>query len=323
MTTFSDSWLLLVFSLPSNSATARTRIWRALQQLGSGALRDGVYLLPDSHEHQLEFKRLSEEIIQEGGQAWLLNANTQTAQENDIYRQLFDRTQDWMACRTHWDHARQAMNQLSPQELTRLVRKLRREHDALQGIDYFPNDVTAKAEAAWLDFVHIADSVLSPGEPQPVPANIALLDRLDFQRQTWATRAHLWVDRVASAWLISRFIDQDPQFLWLETPEACPDDAYGFDFNGAQFTHAGDRVTFEVLVASFGLQNDKGLTRMGAMVHSLDLSKGLVPEAAGFEAMLAGARLRAKNDDQFLLEISPVLDFLYTHFSTDYKTSQE
>ena len=165
------------------------------------------------------------------------------------------------------------------------------------------------------DFVNVAETMLSPDEPRPIDAAILRLDRNDYQARTWATRAHLWVDRVASAWLILCFIDRDASFLWFDSPADCPPDALDFDFDGATFIHVGDRVTFEVSVTSFGLEPDCGLQRLGALVHRLDVGGGVVPEASGFEAMLAGARQRASKDDQLLAEIGVVLDFLYAHFS--------
>jgi hypothetical protein len=97
------------------------------------------------------------------------------------------------------------------------------------------------------------------------------------------------VDRVASAWLIRRFIDPDARFLCLKEPQDCPPEAVGFDFDGAEFTHLGARITFEVLMASFDLDEDRALRRIGALVHYLDVGGIPVPEATGFAAILAGA----------------------------------
>jgi len=194
---------------------------------------------------------------------------------------------------------------------------LRPGYEAIRATDYFPNDAGAHAHAAWMEFIGIAESLLSPGEPRAVDAAIAQRDRRDYQQRTWATRRHLWVDRVASAWLLRRFIDADPRFLWLAAPADCPADALGFDFDGAALTHIGDRVTFEVLLASFGLDQERGLQRLGAMVHALDIGGVFMPEANGFEAIMAGARQRALDDDQLLAEGGIVLDSLYAHFSSD------
>ena len=317
MNTAASQWLLFIVSLPTTSATARMRIWRALKSSGCGALRDGAYLLPYSPVQKQTLFDLSEETVREGGVAWLLTVRAQSDEENAAFRALFDRAGDYAAWLKVLAEVRRTLPAVTPTDITKSLRKLRREYEALRAIDYFPNDASAQAETAWMDFMQAADSMLSPGEPHAVTASIARLDPNHYQGRTWATRQRLWVDRVASAWLIRRFIDRKADFLWLESPAACPPDALGFDFDGATFTHVGDRVSFEVLLASFGLDQDRGLARLGAMVHALDVGGGFVPEASGFEAMLTGARQRAANDDQLLTDIGVVLDALYLHFSND------
>lgn len=137
-----------------------------------------------------------------------------------------------------------------------------------------------------------------------------------FHGAKWATRRRLWVDRVASAWLIRRFVDSRATFQWLDKPSDCPPDAHGFDFDGAEFTHLDGLVTFEVLVVAFELGDDPGLAGLARLVHYLDVGGALVPEAAGFEAVLAGLRDRCPDDDALLAATSPVLDALYQHFTT-------
>jgi hypothetical protein len=126
------------------------------------------------------------------------------------------------------------------------------------------------------------------------------------------------VDRLASAWLIRRFIDPQARFLWLGNSADCPDGALGFDFDGAAFTHVhthvGERVTFETLLASFGLEADAALARIGAIVHSLDVG-GSAPEAAGLEALLKGLKARITDDDSLLAEGGRLLDDLYAAFA--------
>lgn len=322
MNSANKQWLLLIVSLPTNSATARMRIWRALKSLGCGVLRDGAYLLPSTPSQQQVLKSLSDDTVREGGNAWLLTVLARSEDENEAYRALFDRSGDYEELFKALAEARKVLTKLTSQEITKLLRKLRREYEAVREIDYFPNETSTQAEAIWMDFVNMVDSLLSPDEPQAMSAPVVRLELSDYQERTWATRRRIWVDRVASAWLIRRFIDQKARFLWLDSPGDCPADALGFDFDGATFTHIGDRVSFEVLLASFGLDQDRGLLRLGAMVHALDVGEGFMPEADGFEAMLAGARQRARDDDQLLGEISVVLDSLYAHFSSDLKTSE-
>jgi hypothetical protein len=322
MNSANTRWLLLIVSLSTNSATARMRIWRALRSLGCGSLRDGAYLLPHSPFQQQALRALSDDTVREGGSAWLLTVQAQSEEENEAYRALFDRNGDYRELFKAFATAHKTLTKLAPQEITKLLRKLRREYEAVREIDYFPNETSTQAEAVWMDFVNTADSLLSPDEPHAVIAAIARLELSDYQGRIWATRRRLWVDRVASAWLIRRFIDQKARFLWLDSPGHCPADVLGFDFDGATFTHIGDRVSFEVLLVSFGLDQDRALLRLGTMVHALDVGEGFVPEADGFEAMLAGARQRAKDDDQLLDEISVVLDSLYAYFSNDLQTSE-
>jgi hypothetical protein len=309
-------WLLLVVTLPTSSATARMRIWRALKALGCGALRDGVYLLPDTDALRPQLAGLGDETIREGGTAWLLRAGPVAAEDDQRYRSLFDRRQEYADFIALLADAGAAIPASTPQDVNKQLRKLRREYDALRAVDYFPDEASARGEQAWRAFTALADKVLAPDEPHAVDVPIPRLDPAAYRARTWATRQHLWVDRVASAWLIRRHIDRDARFLWLETPAACPPDALGFDFDGAAFSHAGDKVTFEVLLASFGLDQDPGLARLGALVHVLDVGTGFVAEAAGFEAMLAGLRRHARDDDDLLAHVAPILDGLYAHFST-------
>jgi hypothetical protein len=315
MTTTTSTWLALIVSLPTNSATARMRIWRALKGLGCSALRDGVYLLPDQGSLRRQLDELAGETTREGGSAWLLTVQADSEEQGRMYQALFGRSEDYAAFSAMLLAVRQEFTTATHADLNRSLRKLRRSYETIRSIDYFPDEISAGAEVAWLDFVSAAETVLSPGEPQAVDGAIALLDRAGYQGRSWATRRHLWVDRAASAWLIKRFIDPQARFLWLDSPGQCPAEALGFDFDQATFTHVGDRVTFEVLRASFGLDNDKGLMGVGAMVHALDVGGSFVPEAAGFEAVLGGVRQRVSDDDHLMREIGTVLDSLYLHFS--------
>ncbi|MBC7955843.1 MAG: chromate resistance protein [Cytophagales bacterium] len=311
------SWLLLILSLPTQSATARMRIWRALKTAGCAALRDGAYLLPAGTEHEAALGDLAAECLREGGSAWLLSALPTVSDDTHTYVALFDRREEYAGLQSAWKQAVPTLASLGAAELSRLRKKLQRDYDALRAIDFFPGEATLAAEADWADFCGRIERVLSPDEPQQIDGQIPRLNAAEYQGRTWATRRRLWVDRVASAWLIHRFIDHDARFQWLAKPADCPRKALGFDFDGATFTHVGDKITFEVLMTSFGLDEDPALLRLAAMVHALDVGGEPVPEAVGFEAVLAGARERLEGDDALLLEMRAVLDSLYTHFQRD------
>jgi hypothetical protein len=307
-------WLLLVISLPTASSTARMRIWRGLKSLGCVPLRDGAYLMPAGADREQALRELGDECTREGGVAWLMAVQPRSADEEQAYRQLFDRDTEYAELRRSWKEANRALKGTAPAELVRVQRKLQREYDAVRAIDFFPGDASTEADAAWTDLNRRMAQVLSPDEPHEREGGIARLDPRAYRGRTWATRRRLWVDRVASAWLIRRHIDPEARFKWLARPSDCPKGALGFDFDGATFTHVGDRVTFETLLASFGLDEDPALVKLGALVHQLDVGGEPVPEAVGFEAVIAGARERLDDDDALLAEMSTVLDSLYAHF---------
>lgn len=317
MTTSSDSWLLLIVSLPTSGATTRMRIWRAVKSLGCAALRDGAYLLPAGTSQAAQLRELADEALQQDGQAWLLDVQANASDDPAAYRQLFDRAREYGELERTLSDARKTLSTLSEAELARLLRRHERSLEAIRAIDFFPNEASLHAQAQWKDFAGTIGAILSPGEPHPAAGAIARRDRAQYQGRLWATRRHLWVDRVASAWLVLRFIDPHARFQWLEKTADCPPDALGFDFDGATFTHVGERVSFEVLMASFGLDEDRALRRLGKIVHALDVGGNQQPEASGFEAILAGARERLPDDDALLAEVGLALDSLYTHFTTN------
>jgi len=157
--------------------------------------------------------------------------------------------------------------------------------------------------------------VLSPGEPHAAAGRIRYVDSTKYRGRTWATRARPWADRLASAWLIRRYIDPQAKFLWLKSPKDCPKRAVGFDFDGAEFTHVGTKVTYEVLLASFGLEGDTALVRIGALIHYLDVGGVPVPEAVGVEAMLRGANGLFVDDESLVTEAAKLFEFLYVHYT--------
>jgi len=170
-------------------------------------------------------------------------------------------------------------------------------------------------EGALADAEGTLNARFAPDEPHAAHRKIRLRDRKDYRGRTWATREHLWIDRVASAWLIRRFIDPKAKFLWLKRVKDCPKSVVGFDFDGAEFTHVDSKVTFEVLLASFNLEQDTGLARLGALVHHLDVGGIPIAEGPGFATIMAGARSLQQDDDALLKAMTPVLDSLYAGYA--------
>lgn len=310
-----NAWIALITSLPTGNATARMRAWRNLKASGAAVLRDGVYLLPEREDCRDALNTVATDIRAAEGTALLVRLE-EPADGNFIA--LFDRNADFAALLGDIAAAR---NDLSPDmanDALKQARKLRKTFGNLAAIDFFPGEAQKQADEALQELERRAAWALSPDEPHAAEHPITRLNIQDYQGRLWATRQRPWVDRLASAWLILRFIDPQATILWLPSPGDCPADALGFDFDGATFTHVGARVSFEVLLVSFGLETP-ALLRLGALVHFLDIGGVQPPEAAGIESALAGLRDNIRDDDQLLELAGHLFDGLLASFEKDPK----
>jgi hypothetical protein len=308
-------WLELVTSLPTENATERMRAWRALKATGAAVLRDGVYVLPDRPDLEQVLAELAREIDAAGGSAHVLRVEARGAGQAEALRRLFDRTREYAELAREIAGARTAASAQDPAALRRQMRALRRQFEALAAVDFFPGEAKAQVESALLGVERAAAEILEPGEPRAAKGPIPRLDRAQFRKRVWATRKAPWVDRLACAWLIKRHIDPAASFAWLEKPADLPRKAVGFDFDGAQFTHVDNRVTFEVMLGSFALDGDTALLKLAEVVHYLDVGGLPVSDAPGIGAVLAGARQRSRDDDHFLRLAITLFDLVYAAYA--------
>lgn len=306
-------WLSLVTSLPTENATARMRAWRALKACGAAVLRDGVYLMPERGPCRITLEAVAADVLSAGGTAYVLRVEEP---DGANFAAMFDRGADYAALLAEVAKARNALTGDSAPEALKQARKLRKTFASLADVDFFPGEAQKQADAALQDLEQTVARVLAPDEPHPAQGAIPRLRIADYQGKTWATRRRPWVDRLACAWLIRRFIDPKAQLLWLDKPADGPKGALGFDFDGAAFSHVGARVSFEAMLTSFGL-DDTALKRLGALVHFLDIGGVQPPEAAGIESVLAGLRDAIADDDQLLTAASGIFDGLLNTFSKE------
>jgi hypothetical protein len=293
------------------------RVWRALKHRGAAILRDGVYVLPESEGNRSTFQEQIDQVHEAGGSAYLLTYRDEDGSQGEHFRALFDRSDDyddWLNTVAAFQHGLSALDEARArkQEV-----QLRRTYESIRNTDYFPNSAQERAANALLTLTDAVNARFSPDEPNAADRDIERRSLNDFQTRRWATRQSLWVDRVASAWLIRRFIDRQATFLWLEQPSDCPPDAVGFDFDGAMFSHVRSLVTFEVLLRSFGLVDNAALKRIGMLVHYLDVGGVPVAEASGFLALLAGAKKTSNDDDAFLDSAGYLFDHLHTAYAAE------
>jgi hypothetical protein len=311
-----SAWLLLVTNLPGRKQALRMRVWRALKAAGAGMLRDGVYLLPTSEPARRLFDEKAAEILKGRGSAQVLPLVGEPTQQ-PAFEALFDRSAEYSALLQRIAAFRRSLRKTAEPEARRQLAALKRDGASLGAIDFFPSDGKDALEQSLTGAEQDFTAKFSPDEPHATQQKISRRTARDYQARRWGTRQRLWVDRVASAWLIKRFIDSKATFVWLAEPSDLPRGAVGYDFDGAEFTHVGELVTFEVLLASFGLDGDEALQRIGAMVHGLDVGGLSAPEAPGFTAILTGARSRAADDDALVEVMFPVLDLLYAGYGSE------
>jgi hypothetical protein len=310
-------WLLFVHSLPGQNGALRISTWRSLQSAGAGSLRDGVSALPDRPEFADALGGLRREIQASGGTAHVLRVPGGGEASDAELRALFDRASDYAALVAAVERTLAALGEATESEARRQARQHARELARIEAIDFFGSDGRDRAQAL---VASLSDSItkrFSPDEPVAISASIPQLSADAYRGRVWVTRARMWVDRVACAWLIRRFVDPDATFRWLDDVREAPADAVGFDYDGAAFTHVGELTTFEAIAASFGLREHPALSRIGGIVHALDIGGPAVPEAAGFEAVLAGMRDRARDDAELLETMGAVLDALHDAFAND------
>jgi hypothetical protein len=300
---------LLISSLPTQSTTARMRVWRSIKASGAATLRDGVYLLPA--EHSEKFTPIANDLISENGTAYIFQT-TSTEQLN--LAEMFSRKDEYDLLYQQLIGLRENLNEINKKESLKQIRKLRKNLESLIEIDFFPTEAKTQTSNEINSLEQIILRLGEINEPQMNQGNIQTLLQENFQNRVWATRKRPWIDRLASAWLIQNFIDPHATFLWLEAPTDCPSSALGFDFDGATFSHIEHLVTFEVLLHSFSLHQKPALKKIAEIVHFLDVGGIEPPEAIGIEKVIQGLRSKIQ-DDQQLLELSNyVFDGLYANF---------
>lgn len=308
------AWLLLITNLPGHNPNLRMRFWRALKAAGAGLLRDGAYLLPNGERSRQVLEEQGAEIKAAGGLVQILAFDPESAEQNEELVRLFDRGGEYAEAIERLESLKGELARLAEPEARQRLAGIAREVAAIATRDFFPAEPHRQMEGALADAEAALNARFAPDEPHAANRKIQVRERKDYRGRTWATRERLWIDRVASAWLIRRFIDPKAKFLWLKRVKDCPKSAVGFDFDGAEFTHVGSKVTFEVLVSSFNLAQDAGLTRLGALVHHLDVGGIPIAEAPGFATIMAGARALQRDDDELLRAMTPVLDSLYAGY---------
>jgi hypothetical protein len=305
-------WLALLHQLPARPPYQRVKIWRRLQAIGAVPLKNAVHVLPRSDEAEVLFRALADEIVTGGGEATLIGAELLAGQSDADVRGLFDLARD--ADYAEIAGAARRLLETGPasgQEIARLQKRL----EEVGRIDFFGAHGRQDAEAALaeLDRQRYAHPDVTRSGPSTA------VEREELAGRIWVTRRGVHVDRIACAWLIRRFIDPKAQFRFVDARSHVP--APGelrFDMVDAEFTHEGDRCSFETLLLRADLTEDVGLIALGEIIHELDIGDGKFarPETAGVGAMLSGVCASTDEDLDRIARASDALDQFYSFFSS-------
>jgi hypothetical protein len=301
-------WLLFVHQLPATPSNLRVKTWRRLQELGAIPVKQAVYVLPDSPESREDFEWLRVEIEGSGGEAVIFSADHLDGDAEAALVEEFRRSRQ--AAYTELAAALQKFrpkpNPRSGKMGDRDVARYRDRFHAIQRIDFFSSASRDRVAA-----------LLAALEAKRPPAGAASADdRSHYQGRLWVTRPRPGVDRMSSAWLIRRFIDQNASFDFVTDPKHARDDAVPFDMYGTGFGHHGDRCTFETLVARFGIR-DQAVDKLAGVVHDLDLKdqKFNAPEAATLGAAIDGLQMSCPDDQQLLEQGIILFEAMYRSFA--------
>jgi hypothetical protein len=292
----SPPWLLFVFNLPSKQASARVEIWRKLKKMGALPLETSGYLLPNRPGTQEHFEWLAANVRKYGGEASVAHVAEFDRLPYRKLRQLFLEARN-----NDYRQIIEGGTQLSKGQASIRLSSLRRRLHEVIASDFFGSPLRRRAE-----------QVLNQHEKTPVRTKKAIRRR-DFRNRTWITRPRPGIDRCASAWLIRRFIDPKPRFVFGKDSGKISG-AIPFDMFGEEgFGHRGDDCTFETLCREFSIHDAK-VNVMAQIIHDADLGdeKFGRNEGAGLERVLGGWARQRISDLELLRRGMELMEALYS-----------
>jgi len=311
------SWLLLMPTIPSKPGYLRVKVWRRLQTLGAVAIKNSVYVLPNTDEAREDFEWMRREILKDGGEATLCEARMIEGLRDEEVQATFHAARD-----ADYAEIAEAARTLARQlprgviaddrraQLEVEIARLRRRFTDVSAIDFFGAPRREGTEG----LVSGLESRLRPASEAKTSARGE--SRQDLRGRVWVTRKGVHVDRIASAWLIRRFIDPEARLKFVPAKGYVSEAGeLRFDMFEAEFTHEGDRCSFEVLVQRFGLK-DPALGPIAEIVHDIDLkdSKFERPDAEGVARIIAGLALAHRDDEARLRYGAQLFEHLYHYF---------
>jgi hypothetical protein len=297
------SWLLLLYSLPTKQKTERVAIWRRLKKMGAVQIKTSTYLLPDEPAQYEQFQWLAQQIRDFGGDSTLVRAQEIEGLTREKVVAMFNeaRAKSYAELRRSLQSFISRRKKMHAEKAAAELERLTRQFREIRAVDFYDS-------ARGHDIAMLLRRAEGPGRAR----QLGTLDPRQYQGKTWLTRPRPEIDRVGSAWLVSKFIDRKAKFVFAPRAEAVPD-AIPFDMLDAEFSHHGDCCTFEMLVKRFAIP-DKSLAKIGEMIHDADLddAKFQRVEAIGIDRVLKGWAKQGLPDEEIMRRGFESFDALYT-----------
>ena len=297
-----NSWLLLLFSLPTNRNTERVAVWRRLKKMGAVQIKTSTYLLPDEPAQYEQFQWLAKQIRDYGGDSTLVRAHEIEGLTKERVIAIFNdaRAKDYGELRKSLQNFIARQKKMDAEEASSELERLTRRFREVRAVDFFDSPRG-----------HDVAMLLRRAEGPQRSRQLETLDAKQYQGKTWLTRPRPEIDHVGSAWLIARFIDRKPKFVFASTADAIPG-AIPFDMLDAEFSHHGNYCTFETLTKRFAI-SDKSLVKIGEMIHDADLDDARFQrvEAVGIDRVLKGWAKEGLSDQEILRRGFECFDALY------------
>jgi hypothetical protein len=306
------NWILMFYSMPSKPERNRLRIYRRLQKAGTLSLKDGVHILPYSDDHYEFFQWLSQEIKTLEGEMQFVTIEKLEMMENTDLIALFQKQAEASYAAVEERMKSISINLNKEHETRQSLKKIIRDFDALYAIDFFHSHKGKTLQKVIQNTQNKLELALQSASITSQPI-VPSQNSADYQGKQWQTRTKPFVDRMASAWLIRKFIDTHAEFIFANTIDPSNATIVTYDMNEATFTHIGDLCTFEVLLKSFNIE-DTILNRIAQIIHNLDINddKYSTPQADGIKLILAAIRAKTTNDHEILTKSSEIFDYLYS-----------
>jgi hypothetical protein len=306
-------WLLLIHQIPPTPNYLRIKIGRRLQKVGATAIKSSVYALPNADEALEDFQWIAREIVEGGGEASVVEARFVEGLSDEQIEALFQtvREADYRGVVEEAQRLRsetKARKGAKPAAIGADLARLRKRLAEIVAIDFFGAGGREAAEGLLAGLEASMETTTGTTTGTKVQETV--------KARTWVTRKGIKVDRIASAWLIQHFIDKEARFKFVPGQGYQPKSGeLRFDMFEAEYTHEGDRCTFEVLLARFGI-TDPALQQVAEVVHDIDLKDGKFgrPEATGLDRLIAGLTASAADDEARLAQGAPFFANLYEYF---------